>query len=119
MSTDRAHPDAELSEQQLIGLREQLIDERRKLTESLSSLADDLGVRPDCSISDWADAASYSETRRRTAEIAIGTRTMLTSVEDALERMATGTYGVSEKTGEAIPYERLHVLPWAQTTVDE
>ena len=119
MKSDGAHPDAELTEQQLIGLRERLIDERRKLSDSLSSLADDLGVKPDCSIRDWADAASYSETRRRTAEVAIGTRRMLSSVEDALARMDNGTYGVSAHTGEPIPFERLHVLPWAQTTVDE
>ena len=119
MSGDSAHPDAELTEQQLIGLRERLIDERRKLTESLSSLADDLGVRPDCSISDWADAASFSETHRRTAEVAMGTRNMLSSVEEALARMAEGTYGVSVRTGEPIPFERLHALPWAQTTVNE
>ncbi len=119
MTSDRAHPNAELSDQQLVGLRERLIDERRKLTESLSSLADDLGVRPDCSISDWADAASYSETRRRIAEVAIGTRENLSSVEEALVRMANGTYGVSLQTGEPIPYERLQALPWAETTVDE
>ncbi len=119
MSGAQAHPDAELSEQQLTGLRQRLLDEQRELTSQLSSLAEELDVRPDCSISDWADAASFSEARRRTAEIAIGARERLTSIEGALERMSKGTYGVSQRTGEPIPFERLNVLPWAQTRVDE
>ncbi len=119
MSKAQAHPHAELTEQQLTGLQQRLLDEQRELSSQLSSLAEELDVRPDCSISDWADAASFSETRRRTAEIAIGARERLTLVEEALERISKGSYGVSRRTGEPIPFERLNVLPWAQTTVDE
>ena len=36
----------------------------------------------------------------------------------ALERLENGSYGVSEETGEPIPYARLLVLPWARTTLE-
>lgn len=74
MSGERAHPDAELSQQQLGELRQRLIDEQCE---------------------------------------------RLTDFEAALKRLDERTYGVSERTGEAIPYERLLALPWAGTTIDE
>jgi RNA polymerase-binding transcription factor DksA len=39
-------------------------------------------------------------------------------VKDALTRIAEGTYGICEKTGEQIPEERLDVNPAARTIVD-
>jgi RNA polymerase-binding transcription factor DksA len=33
--------------------------------------------------------------------------------------MDEGTYGLSEVSGRPIPLERLEVLPWATTTVDD
>jgi DnaK suppressor protein len=40
-------------------------------------------------------------------------------VEHALAKLAGGTYGVSETTGDPIPYERLAAVPWARQGVDE
>ena len=36
----------------------------------------------------------------------------LREIEDALDRLADGTYGICENCGEAIPIERLKVLPF-------
>jgi len=44
---------------------------------------------------------------------------LLGEVEDALARMDAGTYGVSEKSGEPIPFARLKAIPWARTDADE
>ena len=41
------------------------------------------------------------------------------SVELALAKFANGQYGVSEKTGDPIPYERLVAVPWAREPVGE
>ncbi len=119
MSGGGAHPDAELTADQLDELRRLLTEERRELTTNVKSLACILNVRPDCSISDWADAAAFQENQGRTAGVAVQQREKLDEIEAALKRMEDGTYGVSEGTGEPIPYERLRAVPWAETTIDE
>jgi DnaK suppressor protein len=44
---------------------------------------------------------------------------LLEDVELALKKLEGGTYGVSEKSGEPIPLERLDALPWARRTAPE
>jgi DnaK suppressor protein len=43
----------------------------------------------------------------------------LAAVERAEARLAAGTYGLSVRSGEPIPDERLEVRPTAELTVDE
>ncbi len=43
---------------------------------------------------------------------------LLDEVNAALERMDKGTYGICEKTGKEIPYERLEAVPYARMTVE-
>ena len=43
----------------------------------------------------------------------------LAAVERAEERLAAGTYGLSVRSGEPIPDERLEALPTAERTVEE
>ncbi len=119
MSKARAHPDADLTAEQVGELRRLLADERDSLSTNVKSLACVLNVRPDCSISDWADAAAFQENQGRTAGVAVQQRQKLDDIEAALKRLEDGTYGVSENTGEPIPYERLRAVPWARTTIDE
>ncbi|ARI76723.1 TraR/DksA C4-type zinc finger protein [Halobacillus mangrovi] len=46
-------------------------------------------------------------------------REKLMEVNDALKRMEEGKYGLSEKSGEPIPIERLEAMPTARYRVDE
>ncbi|WP_226580123.1 hypothetical protein [Halobacillus litoralis] len=46
-------------------------------------------------------------------------REKLMEVEDALQRMEEGRYGVSEKSGDPIPVERLEAMPTARYKVEE
>ena len=43
----------------------------------------------------------------------------IAEIDDALERLASGQYGVSEATGKPIAYERLLLIPWARAGADE
>ncbi len=45
--------------------------------------------------------------------------TQLAAVERAEARLAAGTYGLSVRSGEPIPDERLEVVPTAELTVEE
>ena len=46
-------------------------------------------------------------------------REQLRGVERAEARLAAGTYGLSVKSGDPIPDERLRIVPTAELTVDE
>ena len=39
-------------------------------------------------------------------------------IDDALERIGQGVYGICEGTGEAIPRTRLKYEPWTRYTVE-
>ncbi|MEX4002174.1 TraR/DksA family transcriptional regulator [Paraburkholderia sp. EG285A] len=43
----------------------------------------------------------------------------IADIQRALEKIAEGTYGYSDKSGEPIPIERLKILPEAILTVQE
>ncbi len=43
---------------------------------------------------------------------------MLHEVNRALDRLAEGTFGLDEVTGEPIPVDRLRAIPWATMTVE-
>ena len=46
-------------------------------------------------------------------------RGRLVAVERAEERLAAGTYGLSVRSGEPIPDQRLEAFPTAESTVEE
>jgi DnaK suppressor protein len=46
-------------------------------------------------------------------------RAQLAAVERAEQRLAAGTFGISLESGEAIPDERLEILPTAERTAGE
>ena len=43
----------------------------------------------------------------------------LEEIEEAMNRIKAGTYGISEVSGEPIPVERLRAMPTAKTLVNE
>lgn len=45
-------------------------------------------------------------------------RKMLTEIDDALQRIENGTYGVCEATAKPIPKARLRARPWARYCVE-
>lgn len=115
----RTHPASELSEQQLSHLAQRLLDKRDELTTRLKELNQQITARRDCSITDAAEAAAQRETIDRADGIAAQLNLTLAEIDHALERMVAGSYGISEVSGEPIPYQRLLLLPWARTTMEE
>lgn len=51
-------------------------------------------------------------------DLAAADRKLIKEIEDALKRIAEGTYGVCELTGKPIKADRLEELPWARYTID-
>jgi len=114
-----AHMDAELSAAQLDELADRLMDNRRELSERVIMLQQQVTTKDDCSLADAADAASLQENRLRAQAMIEQHRQIIEEIDAAFRRLETGSYGVSETTGEPITYERLSLIPWARTGSDD
>lgn len=51
-------------------------------------------------------------------DLAAADRRLIKEIDDALKRIADGTYGVCELTGKPIRGERLEELPWARYSIE-
>ncbi len=115
----QAHPDAELSHSQLKELAVRLVHKRRELAGMFDTLIRQITSKNDCSVADAAEAASLQESRVRAKSLADHNSETIAEIDVALERITSGRYGVSELTGEPIPYARLLLIPWARSDTDE
>jgi DnaK suppressor protein len=67
----------------------------------------------------WSDAAQPMTAEENDDEVHRRLRQRLLAIDRAEARLATGTYGLSVKSGEPIPDERLEADPAAELTVAE
>jgi RNA polymerase-binding transcription factor len=110
------------------GLSKLFVEEQRKRLEALreelqagSAVASE-SDRQDVTSNGPLDAADLGEiaTERQTDEaLDKVTERRLRTVERALQKIAEGTYGLSDLSGKEIPQERLQTVPEAIYNVDE
>lgn len=65
-----------------------------------------------------AAAATHVFEQQRDLALRDRERAQLRQVEEALERLNAGTYGVCRSCGKAIDPDRLEAIPWAATCID-
>lgn len=67
-----------------------------------------------------ADLGTDMQDEELDASIATRQSAELAQIDDALERISSNSaqFGICENTGEAIPFARLDIIPWARTTVE-
>jgi DnaK suppressor protein len=68
---------------------------------------------------DWADPGQSLSAEGQDDSIAESLRDRLGAIDRALKRLDDGTYGVSVRSGDPIPDERLEADPAAELTVAE
>lgn len=73
----------------------------------------------DETLADQSDAATRLTDQEETSAARAQLSQTLDQIDQALARIADGTYGVSTVSGKPIPLERLEALPYATTLVDE
>ncbi len=98
-------------------LRRRLEEERTRILRVLQ--APEATAPPEESGPEYEEAAQRATESEQELGIVDRERALLAEVERALARLAEGRYGVSEETGEPIPYARLAAVPWARQGVDE
>jgi RNA polymerase-binding transcription factor DksA len=63
---------------------------------------------------EMADVGTNSYDRDLALSMISTEQNALYEIEQALNRMTTGTYGICELTGKPIPPERLNAIPWTR-----
>lgn len=102
-------------------LREQLLAERQRLEREIANI-DSVGIRGDTFLTDEtdtidqhpADAGTELFEREKNLTVQHTLEQSLQDINDALERMKAGTYGICENCGEPIPEKRLRAMPEAR-----
>jgi DnaK suppressor protein len=91
-------------------------DIRRDLQRQRQAILDEVGEaltnRPDLeAFPDVSDQASAEVDQNFSMRIRDRERKLLKKIDEALERMAAGTYGICERCEGEIPYKRLKARP--------
>ncbi|MGI6375621.1 MAG: TraR/DksA C4-type zinc finger protein [Anaerolineae bacterium] len=97
------HPHAE----RLRNERESAVREIARLEAQLKEEIEPASATDD----DSADAAADIYERGKIISLIDNLENKIHSLDRALEMVADGTYGICEKCGEAIPIERLQIMP--------
>jgi len=101
--------------QLLIKKRAQLVGDISTMeTEALRGGSGNLSNMP----SHLAEQGSEAYDQSLSLDLAAADRKLLREIDDALKRIAEGTYGVCEATGKPIKVERLRELPWARYSIE-
>jgi DnaK suppressor protein len=98
--------------------KERLLEERAKLL-GVVGRNEDHGREADTEATqDPADKASNSYTKELLFSQSTNDRHILTLIDEALERIEDGEYGVCVISGKEIPIKRLEAVPWAKDTIE-
>jgi len=108
---DEIDPRWRKSYQKLIQIRDYLIDQHQDLGTKAEETEREF-------ITQIADAGTESFLRDYALGMVSNYQEMIYEVDDALQRIAAGTYGVCELTGKPISPERLDAVPWTRFSVE-
>ena len=115
----RKNAEAHLSDTQLERLANLLAEKHRELAHKVDSLNQLVTMKEDCSITDTAEAAGLLEETPRASSLAYQHLKTMIEINHARLRLENGHYGISEISGEPIPYKRLLLIPWARRRSNE
>lgn len=102
----------------ILKLRQVLLSRRDALRRALAGDINSLNELRAQSSGDVLDAALDSAQDEISSQLAEVESRELAQIENALERMRTGTYGICEVTGKPIPLARLQALPYATMCIE-
>ncbi len=102
-----------LSQQELERFKVQLLEERRKIVSDMDKLVKESNELGKDGTPDIGDEASDLSNRQLLLSLNEADRAKLMEIEEALERIEEGTYGICEECGEPISIKRLEVKPTA------
>jgi DnaK suppressor protein len=123
---DEKTPKPRLSQADLDHFRGLLLQKRREILGNVSEIegqalrksrldaSGDLSSMP----IHMADLGTDNFDQEFSLELMNGERRLLVEIDEALNRIQMGTYGICEGTGKPIPKARLEAQPWARYSVE-
>ncbi|MCQ1056915.1 TraR/DksA family transcriptional regulator [Photobacterium sp. DNB23_23_1] len=113
------HPDSDLDDAKIKQLHGELLLKQEHFRDEITKLSNLIAKKEDCSVTDVAEAANIREEADRAMGLVDQYTETLAQIEKALSHMEHGTYGVSDKSGNPIPFERLKIIPWTSSCADD
>jgi DnaK suppressor protein len=112
---------AMLSPEDLNHFRERLLTERGEIAGRIpgSDREVEQTIRTEDGVGDLGDESVLIYDREEAIDDVESDRDAIRRIDHALDRIAAGTYGVSEVSGLPIPRERLEAVPYATTLTNE
>ncbi len=119
-------PESHLSKAELKHFRKRLLEKRREILGDMGGMqSSSAGVNPEEGISAApnmpthpADVGSDNFEHEFTLGLLQSERAMLQEIDEALERIENGTYGICLGTGQQINKPRLEARPWAKYCIE-
>lgn len=123
---ERETPKTQLTAAELAEFRDMLLAKRREILGDLGALSDqalstnrqdaagDLSMMPN----HMADLGSDNWEQEFTLGLLENHRQILSEIDEALERIDNGTYGICLGTGKPITKARLRAKPWAKHCIE-
>jgi len=116
---DKITPNDYLDDAQLQTFRERLLAMREEyLRDFAGTRAGTRATADHREVGDAEDRASQETSRELGLLLEQHDRSALREIDDALRRIANGTYGICEESEERIPVKRLERIPTARYTVE-
>lgn len=106
-----------MTRKELNVFKKQLLNEKALLLQGISPQMKGSPRTGDPEGGDVCDIASSDRERELRLRLSERGREKLREIEDALERIAEGSFGTCEKCGAKIPKGRLKVMPFSTTCV--
>ena len=111
-----AHPDAGLPDSVVSELHALLLAERQRIQHTVATTRE-ARTASGRVFADDSDAAIHERDVADLVSLAARRMQRLEDVEDALQKLADGTYGLCEESDEPIGIPRLRAAPWARFAV--
>lgn len=108
-----------LKKAEILRFKERLEQLKKQMTQLVRGAAEEVKVSDDSKgySQHQADEGTDDFSRTISLEVTSQEFTVLRQIDRALEKIADGTYGTCDITGDEIPFSRLEAIPYATMTV--
>ena len=111
----------DLTSEEIESFKAALLKKRREILKDVIHMEDEVLHKERSDLSNMpyhlADAGSDSFELENTLGLVGSERSLFAEIEQALERIESGTYGMCQLGDEPIPKARLKAIPWARYCV--
>ena len=119
--TEKQKNTSNLTQKEIQKFRILLLEKRNELLGNVSYMENDALHEDRSDLSNMpihmADLGTDSYEQEFTLELLDSERKLIAEIDQALDRIEDGTYGICQVNGEPIPKPRLEAIPWARCCV--